>query len=803
MNHLTALLVALLFGSALAGPPRVLVPEPNAHRAITGAIGAVSYQVEDLDIPLEPVGPFTVEVDLGGQVVHLDLGPSSVRGPGFRVQVSDGHGGLVDIAPPRARTVAGVVRETGDRVGGALLEQGLRVIVLTDTGTWSIGPINEILPAPRGRHFVVNSLDEFDLEGTCPGGIAVGGAFAQAIGRGGDPRGTIREIELRAEADFDLFVRNASDVDNTIADVETVIQSFNIIYERDVNLTASLLSVLVRTTAEDDPYTGITDSGDLLSAFRTWWNTNQSNQHRDLAHLFTGKELDGSTIGVAYLGVVCNSASFSYGLSQTRFSLNLSRRVGLTAHEIGHNFSASHCNGAPECHIMCASINGCNGLGLPNFGPDSIASITNHVANVSCLAPGEGQPLFLPVAEDFDASSFDTRVWAIIDGAVVFTDAVGEPSPPFSALLAQSSELSTDLIDLVGPFAEPISVSFWAQAVSVESGESLQVITTPEGGSTSIVRSIPPPPAGVSTLGQVRILLDPADIGTNASIGFRSTGNSANDLWYLDAIRIDQAPAPTSELFEPFNGVYIDEWRWPADSGAVINTGSPDPPTGTLVLNLDRTDWIESRLIPNASVSSSEDVWVSLFLESINVEASKSFRVRYQNPNGQWITVWEHKPRTTARSSFKAISFPLPADAEHEQLAIRLEAQGADGNDDWFVDDVHVATAPAHQLPIVDGFDDPDELITPAFWFPIEGAVINQGASGEPSGRTRSILTGRIGWLHGSSIFRVCLRVIAWCSGFGFSITMSSRASVFTSTIVDRMGRGRTSGRTPRRTRGG
>ncbi len=736
MNRLFALLVALMLGHAQAEPPRVLVPEPDAHRAISTAIGAVAYQIEDLDIPLDPVGPFTVVVDLGGQILHLDLGPSSVRAPGFVVQVSDGRGGLVSMAPPPSRTVTGVVRETGDRVAGSLLEHGLRVIILTDTGTWSIGPLNEILPAPRARHFVVHSGDEFDQGGTCPGGIPVGGAFAPQAPRGGGgfERGSIRVIELRAEADFDLFVRNASDVANTISDIETVIQSFNVIYERDVSLTASLLSVLVRTTAEDDPYAGITDSGDLLSAFRNWWNTNQTALSRDLAHLFTGKELDGPTIGLAYLAVVCNSSSFSYGLSQTRYSLNLSRRVGLTAHEIAHNLSASHCNGADQCNIMCSTINGCDGLGLPNFGPDSIASITDHVAGASCLSPGEGQPLIMPIIDHFPGTSFNTQTWATINGAVISTDATGEPSPPYTALLPQSSELATDVINMVGPFARPVTVSFWAQAFSVESGEQLEVTYTPRDGATSVLYSVAPPPAGISTVGPVRLVVPEGALGLDTAIGFRATGNSANDLWFIDAVRIEQAPPPNLNLIEVFAGMVIDQWVWPATSGAVINTGSPNPPSAPFVLNLDRSDWIQSRETPADGLLANQDVWVRLFLQSNNVEANKSFRVRYRQSNGQWTTVWEHKPRSTSRSSFKPIAIPLPAEAEHDTLAVRFEALGVDGNDDWFLDNVSVTSGSIHTLPIADSFDDPDEMIDPTSWFPIEGAVINQGAVGEPSG---------------------------------------------------------------------
>ena len=79
----------------------------------------------------------------------------------------------------------------------------------------------------------------------------------------------------------------------------------NLQYESEVGITHDLSYFLVRTSAADDPYASITNSSSLLSQFGSWWNTNQQLIERDVAHLFTGKQLDGSVIGVAYLGVIC------------------------------------------------------------------------------------------------------------------------------------------------------------------------------------------------------------------------------------------------------------------------------------------------------------------------------------------------------------------------------------------------------------------------------------------------------------------------------------------------------------------
>ncbi len=732
MSIATAWVAAIV---ALAPSPQVIVPDASMHRAISEGLAASAYAIEDLAIPLEPVMPFTVVVNLGGEVVHLDLEPSTIRSHNFVVQVPDGTGGLTTTPPPAPRTVRGVVRETGAPVGGGLVRQGLRVVVFAEDGVWSIEPLASIMPAPRERHVIVHSADEFGAFGTCPGGVPWVGDQAPINPRPQfSPRGLVRVVELRADADFELFVHNASSVDDTIADVETVMQAVNIVYERDVEVTHNLLSVLVRTTQEDDPYAGLTSPGDILDVFRTWWNANQGGQHRDLAHLFTGKEMEGSTIGLAYTGVVCNSPNFSYGLSETRYNLLLSRRTGLTAHEIGHNFSASHCNSEPPCHIMCSTINGCNGLGTPNFGPSAIDEIMTHAIGASCLEEGEGQPLQLPVVDNFTQDFLDTRTWATIDGAVIADDTVGEPSSPYTARLPQTSTLATDLIDMSGPFDEPITLQFWAQTDSIESGENLQLTYTLKGGSPTVFRTITPAPSDIDTVGTVRVILPPQAISPTTSIGFQTSGNTSDDHWSIDNVRIQEANPTSLDFFERFSSSEFDEIDWADHDGAVINTGSPDPVSAPFVLNLDRDDWIESRLTPAGSITDAQDVWVRLFLQSNNVEPSKSFRVRYRTGDGSLATAWEHKPRSTDRSSMKSINFPLPADAETDMLSIRLEALGSDPDDDWFIDNVRVESAPPMGLPIVDSFEDTDELIDPATWFPIDGAVINQGASNEPSG---------------------------------------------------------------------
>lgn len=79
-----------------------------------------------------------------------------------------------------------------------------------------------------------------------------------------------------------------------------------------------------------------------MDEFRSYWLNNESSVTRDMASLMTGRDLDGSTIGLAFTGVVCTNAA--YGLSQSRYTTNAVNRIALTAHEVGHNWSSPHCD---------------------------------------------------------------------------------------------------------------------------------------------------------------------------------------------------------------------------------------------------------------------------------------------------------------------------------------------------------------------------------------------------------------------------------------------------------------------------
>src|SRR5690606_23167451 len=148
---------------------------------------------------------------------------------------------------------------------------------------------------------------------------------------------------------------------------EAVMNGVDLIYARDANVRFEITTTIVRTSV-NDPYDG-TDSGAILDQFRAHWNANHGSIHRDTAHLMPGRDVDGNVIGVAWLSVLCGTG-YDYGYSQSRFSGSMAYRTALTAHEVGHNFSAGHCNGDSDCWIMCSGIGGCSG-NVTKFGERS------------------------------------------------------------------------------------------------------------------------------------------------------------------------------------------------------------------------------------------------------------------------------------------------------------------------------------------------------------------------------------------------------------------------------------------------
>lgn len=97
---------------------------------------------------------------------------------------------------------------------------------------------------------------------------------------------------------------------------------------------------------ESNPLSETTIATDLLRRLASHRAASPQLNARGLTHLFTGRDLDGATVGIGYIGSVCHG-EWGVALTEVR-SRGAWLESLIAAHEIGHNFGAVH-DGEDEC----------------------------------------------------------------------------------------------------------------------------------------------------------------------------------------------------------------------------------------------------------------------------------------------------------------------------------------------------------------------------------------------------------------------------------------------------------------------
>lgn len=119
-------------------------------------------------------------------------------------------------------------------------------------------------------------------------------------------------------------------------------------------------------------------AGTILSNFQRSGETTPA----DVQHLFTGKDIEGSTVGIAYIGAVCYSPDYAFGVTQSYGILT----SNIFAHELGHNLGAPH--DSTWGSIMYPSIS----YGTPYFSAKSVSDITGFLSYFGSCLENENLP---------------------------------------------------------------------------------------------------------------------------------------------------------------------------------------------------------------------------------------------------------------------------------------------------------------------------------------------------------------------------------------------------------------------------
>uniref|UniRef100_A0A671PTC2 Zinc metalloproteinase-disintegrin-like batroxstatin-1 n=1 Tax=Sinocyclocheilus anshuiensis TaxID=1608454 RepID=A0A671PTC2_9TELE len=123
-----------------------------------------------------------------------------------------------------------------------------------------------------------------------------------------------------------------------------IINYINNVY-KEINTFIALTGFEVWT--DNDKITVSPVAGATLDSFTQWRNNDLiKRQQHDNAHLLSAINLDGATVGLAYIGTLCGG--LSTGIVQDHNSKAIA--VGATmAHEMGHNLGMSHDSSSCVC----------------------------------------------------------------------------------------------------------------------------------------------------------------------------------------------------------------------------------------------------------------------------------------------------------------------------------------------------------------------------------------------------------------------------------------------------------------------
>ncbi|HVZ92998.1 MAG TPA: zinc-dependent metalloprotease family protein [Phycisphaerales bacterium] len=553
-----AAMVAALGAIALAEQPerRGVAALPGAEApAISGTtvnqmFNVSKSEVTKLDVRGRVGQPFEFLAPIADEVVNIRLQPHSVLSPNFQLKIQKADGSYEVLPTPQEVTYRGTVDEIpGAIVSMSLMDTGVEGQVLLPNGErYWIEPLGTRVEGAQADDYVVyrseDSLGGFGLCGMTKAMEDAQLAQYQAEA-GGEERGIGSSncgefvpcvAQLGVDCDVPFFQRygNPTAVQNRVT---SVINSTNVQYESQVKITHQIVTIIVRS-AEPDPYQGPSIDS-LLSQLQSHWQSQQTGVQRDIAQLFTG-EPTGSTIGLAFLSGVCTSNGYSVVQSDCCGSLNCA--ADLSAHELGHNWSATHCacpSSTMNPSITCVRTF----LNNPDASNNAITQITSFRNSRSCLTPSEAGTTFLPIVDNFDAgTTIDTTRWTGVDtGVTINTFAQNEPSAPNALDIKGTRSIRTATVN--ASQITDITVNYMTEAGggadAPEAGESLFVEYFNSSGAWVVAQSIGAPGGAQTTFTSRSVVLPAAASHAGLRIRFRNGANSTTgDDWFIDNVNI-------------------------------------------------------------------------------------------------------------------------------------------------------------------------------------------------------------------------------------------------------------------------
>lgn len=194
--------------------------------------------------------------------------------------------------------------------------------------------------------------------------------------------GATRRLDVSALGDARFLKQYGNEQDARDA-ILTRLNNVDGIYSSQLAIEIRVGSLSVPDAAHDE-LSATTSPNSLLRELAELRKRTASLSSQGVTHLFTDRDLDGNTIGIAYLDSLCDQKN-AVGLTETR---NVWLDSLVAAHELGHNFGADHdgdpqgsCANTPSSGYLMAPIVS----GTDDFSTCSITRMRAEAQRASCI----------------------------------------------------------------------------------------------------------------------------------------------------------------------------------------------------------------------------------------------------------------------------------------------------------------------------------------------------------------------------------------------------------------------------------
>ncbi len=258
--------------------------------------------------------------------------------------------------------------------------------------------------------------------------------------------GAIEQIDIAVVADFEFTSNKGS---NTDAAIITRMNNIDGIFSMQLGVQINV-SRIDSFSSDNDPFTEQLRAGALLVELSDYRNSTPAQYTSGLSHLFTGRNLETTTVGMAYTGELCHRR-FGVGLTQGTHNVTMDSLIA--AHELGHNFGAPHdgtsgsvCESETGNFLMAPRI-----TSVDQFSSCSITQMQDDVNGASCITALAGTDI------------------AILAG--------GQPA---AVLLGDAATITFDANSIGADTADSVNVD-----VTIPSGVTLESVSATSGTCTT------------------------------------------------------------------------------------------------------------------------------------------------------------------------------------------------------------------------------------------------------------------------------------------------------------------------------